>query len=963
MASSYVPLRLQSNYSLLSGASPIEGLLDRAVELNLDTVALADLNNLYAAVRFEREARTRGIRPILGVTLEHDSGSGVLLARNLAGYRNLCRIVSARRLDEPFDFTDAVARFHDDLHVLIEDPGLATTVASRIGPASVWLALAAPSAYHGAREMIRKTGIRPVAANPVLFARASDHGRHKVLRAIHLKTNVSRLRTRDVSGRDAFLPDARTIRARWEHVPEAVRNTLEIAADCRLEIPGGRWVFPRSNGEARESMAELRALCLRGIRRRGMRDGRRTRDRLDEELSVIKTLGFTDYFLIVGDIVRFARSRGIPTVGRGSGTGSLVAYLLGITNVDPIEHGLCFERFLHDKREDCPDLDIDFCWRGRDEVIAHVYHTYGDDRVAMISTHNLFRFRSAFREVAKAFGISPEEVTVLGKRLRRGGTFSGPASGAADCLQAILRVAREIEGFPRHLGIHSGGLVIADTRLDDYLSLERATKGWVVTQPDMHGVEALGLVKMDLLGNRALSTIRETVDLVRARGNGRIEIEDIADGDELTGDLISQGNTLGCFQIESPGMRSLLAKIKARSLGETIAALSLIRPGPAGSGMKSAYVRRASGLESATPCDPSVGAVLADTHGVMLYQEDVMRVASRVTGISLAEADLLRRAIAGARTPEAVETLAEGFVQSARSNGFKEGAAREIWNRLSQFSAYSFCKAHASGYGALAYQSAYLKTHYPVEFATAIMNNHQGMYPQWVHLEEARRRGVEIRGPCVNASSGEFRVEEGRLRVGLGQIRDLDANVCDAILESRKVDGSFLSLANFQARVTISLPEAEALVLAGALDFTGRRRPELLWELHTSHRVRQNAPRSSIPEFLPDGNPASIGFREFSPGQRARYEFEVLGLSLSEHPLRWICRDLGREGLVLLGRPETTVGRCVRIVGLLSARRSVETRRGERMGFVTLDDETGPRRFTVANGRFSTAGDRTKFRV
>jgi DNA-directed DNA polymerase III PolC len=949
MASCYAPLRLQSNYSLLSGASSIGSLLDRTAELGLEAVALTDLNNLYGTVPFVREAQERGIHPIIGVRVEHETGSGTLLARNLEGYRNLCRVVTRRQLDAGFSFADCVSRFPGGLHVLVGDPSQAKGLVEAVDRRCLWLEIPEPAAYRRVREDARRLGVRPVAAEEVLFARRGEHGRHKVLTAIRQGTAVSRLRAGDVAGPGAHLREAGEMTVRWRDLPEALRHTLDIAEDCELAIPGGRWVFPSSDLERLAATRKLRDFCRRGLEWRYERVPAAARERLDTELRVIGDLGFTDYFLIVAEIVRFARDRGIPTVGRGSGAGSLVAYLLGITNVDPIRYGLCFERFLHEKREDCPDLDIDFCWRGRDEVIDHVYETYGDERVAMISTHNLFHFRSAFREVSKAFGLAPEEITILSKRLRgRGVGASGSArlreiAGQSDLIPTILRVTRELEGFPRHLGIHSGGIVIADTRLDDYVSLERATKGLVVTQPDMRGVEALGLVKMDLLGNRALSTIRETVGLVRSRGNGNLQIEPVPDGDPETGDLLAAGATLGCFQIESPGMRSLLAKLRVNSLGGTIAALSLIRPGPASSGMKGAYVRRASGLEAVSAPDPRIADALSDTYGVMLYQEDVMRVASEVTGVPLSEADLLRRAIAGAESRHDLESLGRGFVQAARANGFRGEVAEDVWGRLTQFSSYSFCKAHASGYGALAYQSAYLKAHYPVEFAAAIMNNHQGMYPPWVHLEEARRRGVEFRGPCLNTSSDGFTVEEGIVRVGLGQVRGLGETAIQAIVETREAGGEFRGLADFQERVEISLPEVEALVLAGALDFTGRTRPELLWDLHAFHRKRQQSLRSPEVELLLDGAPAPrLGLRDFSPSRAARHEFEVLEVSLREHPLRWTCRELGRDGLVAAGRPPMAPGKLVRVVGLLSATRSVETKQGEKMGFLTLDDESGP---------------------
>jgi DNA-directed DNA polymerase III PolC len=937
MASCCALLRLQSNYSLLWGASPIGDLLDRAAALGWGTVTLADTDNLYAAVPFAREARARGLRPLLGVTIEHGSGSGVLLARDLEGYRSLCRIVSRRRLDPGFCFAPAVAESAAGLHVLVADPRQAEALAPRIDRGRLWFALEHPARWGRVRETAARYGIRPVAAEPVVFAHPADHGRHRVLRAISLGTTVSRLGAGDTAPVDACLHEPRVLEARWRDVPEALRNTEAIAADCRLEMPGGRWVFPRDAGDGRDSARRLRAVCEEGIRRRGGQPSVSVRERLDHELGVIDTLGFTDYFLVVADIVRFAANRGIPTVGRGSGAGSLVAYLLGITHVDPIRYGLCFERFLHEARDDCPDLDIDFCWRGRDEVIEYVYRRYGEDRVAMISTHVLFQSRAALGEAAKAFGLSPEEATVLVRRSRR----TAPAACGGEVLAQVLRAAREIEGFPRHVGIHPGGLVVADTRLDDYVSRERAAKGVVVTQPDMHGVEGLGLVKMDLLGNRALSTIRETVGHVTASG-AAVGLDPVPDGDGPTGDLLAAGDTLGCFQIESPGMRSLLARIGVRSVDGTIAALSLIRPGPAGSGMKDAYVRRATGVETAASPDPWAEGLLADTHGVMLYEEDVMRMVHAVTGVSLSEADVLRRALVAARSPEDVDSLGRGFVRAGTARGIRQEQAEEAWARVRRFTAYSFCKAHAAGYGVLAYQSAFLKAHHPVEFAVALMNNHRGMYPKWVHLEDARRHGVVIRGPCLLASGVEFRVEAGCLRVGLGQVRALGRRASEDIVRAREQWGPFESLADLRERVALTAPEVEALILAGALDFTGRAAPELLWELRAADRPTPRPAGSSQPGFFHgrEGH-LRLGLREFPPSRRARFEFEALGISPSGHPLGWVLAELGWRGLAGRDRPAVAAGANLRAVGLLSASRTVETRGGERMAFVTLDDEEG----------------------
>ena len=492
--------------------------------------------------------------------------------------------------------------------------------------------------------------------------------------------------------------------------------------------------------------------------------------RLARELEVIDRLGFTDYFVVVGEICRHAHRRGIPTVGRGSGASSIVTYLLGITNVDPLRYRLYFERFLHDQRRDLPDLDIDLCWRRRDDVIQHVYETYGADHVAMISTHNTFGARGAFRDAARAHGMAPDTVDRSSRLIPRNGEaplarLLAPSPRGRDVpleeprFQRLLAAADRLIGLPRHLGIHPGGIVITDRPLDHYVPLEEATKGIVVTQYEMHAVEAVGLVKIDLLGNRAISVISETVELVRAGGGPVIDPAAIPDGDGATARLMRQGDTLGVFQLESPGMRNLLRQLETRDLDGAIAALSLIRPGPAGSGMKERFIRRARGLEPVEFLDPRLAEPLGDTYGVMLYEEDVMAVSAALAGLSLADGDMLRRAVAGIESPEDEEALRRVFVARAERNDTSPAVAAQAWSEIRRFAAYAFCKAHASGYGVLAWQGSWLKAHHPAAFAVAILNNHTAMYDQRVHLEDARRHGVEIRLPCVNRSGAEFTLE------------------------------------------------------------------------------------------------------------------------------------------------------------------------------------------------------------
>ncbi|HUW57968.1 MAG TPA: DNA polymerase III subunit alpha, partial [Planctomycetota bacterium] len=1018
MASSYAPLHLRSNYSLVTGTATVEEILQRAAQLKLPAVALTDTNNLYGAIPFYKRARDLGIKPIIGAEISsvyslsppgerarvrgrrpkdntpppnplpqgeggtkttRAPGSVVLLARDLAGYANLCRIITRRNLNDTFDLVETIAHFQEGLFILTEDIALAEALADVVDRNSLWMEVAAPGrnwmTWRKLAECARRLGIGVVATGDVYFLDKHDHEFHRTLVAIRENCLVAELgaswgprpmrgdgksrtagqasrgtspmnplspqvrRTErgtrrtscprrggvpDVpiaSGRPGHpsegsrpvtggpVPDevgARVVRkhdetdpwrrpghpdkpgagkgpglpegerlarstvahpdstlmtpeemvARFRDHPEALANTLRIAEACTLEIPMGKPVFPKyplPEGETPYSYLYKR--CLEGLAWRYKPISQAAAERLTYELSLIDRLGFSEYFVIVGDILRHARQRGIPSVGRGSGASSIVAYLLGITNVDPIRYDLPFERFLNPGRTDCPDLDIDLCWRKRDEVIRYVYDTYGADHVAMISTHNCFRRRSAFREVAKAHGIANDVVNRISKRMS-GATAREAVreitSGASDLdvddetLRKVTRYAERLEGFPHHLSIHCGGIVISDETIDSYVPLEEAAKGIAITQYEMHAIEDVGLVKIDLLGNRALSTLRETVEILKAHEGIRIDPEALPEDDGETFALVQSGRTLGCCQLESPAMRHLLLMLKPHTIRRIIQALALIRPAPASCGMKEAFVRRARGLEETTFPHPSLADVLGDTFGIMLYEDDAMLIAARLAGLDLAEGDRLRKAIKKSRTDEEMRRVARYFLKHATRNGVPPDVASEMWVQMAKFNEYSFCRAHAAGYGLVAYQSAYLKAHHPAAYMTAALNNVQGIYPTRVHLWEAKRMGVEVLGPCVNHSDVEFTHEpfhrdgphlnrdcpylnEGKIRIGLNRVKGLSQHTMERIIEKRG-QSPFLSLRDFMERVRAGLSEIESLILVGAFDFTGKNRPELIWQ-------------------------------------------------------------------------------------------------------------------------------------
>ena len=711
-------------------------------------------------------------------------------------------------------------------------------------------------------------------------------------------------------------------------------------------------------------------------------------------------------------------------MGRGSGASSIVSYALGVTSVDPVRYGLCFERFLHPQRRDCPDLDVDLCWRRRDEVIAHVYEAYGHDRVAMISTHATLGPRSAFREAAKALGVPLPRVNALAKRVPRdleasalekviedgvpgvsgrdargpgapgpgppargaggsnnekqaerakaagAGPGRGPGLGPHDFgpefadarIAEALRLAARLAGAPRHLSVHCGGLVIGDRALTHYLPLERATKGVVVSQFEMRAVEAIGLVKMDLLGNRAITTIGECRTLA---GQRAVDPDTIAADDPIAAAAVAAGDTLNCFQLESPAMRHLLRMLQARTLADTVAAVALVRPGPSESGMKEAFCRRRRGLEPVTYPHERLRETLMETAGILLYEEDVMRVAAALCGLPLAEGETLRRAIAHARGDEEFRFLERGFLAQAARAGVGEEDAHKVWCELARFAAYAFCKAHAAGYGQLAWQSAALKARFPAEWAVGVLNHHAGMYPTWVHVEDLRRGGigrapVTFLPPCVERSSWDTTLDGAAVRVGLHRVAGLAHATAARLIAARP----FASLADLVDRARPTPPELDALILAGALDAVARDRTRASMRLearvHESlavglpARVRHVANPRAAGLLAADGSPLAPAASAPRPGgdalpelpelslaDRVRGEFAATGLWFSAQPLDVLVPPDAMSRCVSASELERHVGKRVSVCGIPCAARRVESRTGGIVLFTTLADRTG----------------------
>jgi len=1009
----FVHLNCHSNFSLLYGGSSIDELIERCSELGMDSLALTDRDGLYGAVQFYEKATAAGIKPIIGCDLTlavgdleasppipsplggEGQGEGdthathvshvILLARDDDGYQNLCRAVTERRLSENPLSLEKLAGLGQGLFALCGDAAKLEPLHSIFGD-SLYAELAntGTRASHLEAERLiseaRRLGIRCAASNRVAFAGPGDYRLHQTLCAIRLTCPITRIPPGSSADVECYLKPAGAIKRLfsaypYSEAPEAVAATREIAEACEFRFRLGDWLFPAADLPPGETaFSHLTKLCFEGTAAHYRPLTAPALERLHFELETIEAMGFTPYFLVVHDIAKFCRERGIPAAGRGSAAGSMVAYVLGITYIDPIEHDLYFERFLSPARDDPPDIDLDVSASRRDEVLDYIYRRFGPDRVAMICTYATMKARMAVRDVAKAMGLAPDEIDAFSRNIphcrasqieRVAETIPSYRGLPADREphRTILDTCARLDGFPRHLSIHVGGVVIADRPLTDLVPLERATKGLVITQYDMGPIERLGLIKMDILGQKGLSVIEDTSNwAARARG-ARLEVKALPRDDPDTFRLLCEGRTLGVFQIESPAMRSLLKAMKPRDIGDLTLSIALIRPGASGSGMKELFLLRRAGQEPLVYLHPALEPILSESLGTFVYQEQVMRAAVALAGFTPGEADELRRAMTHQRSPEQMESIRSRFMEGARERGVSEAVAFALFESLAKFSGYGFCKAHAATYGEFSYQAAYLKAHFPAEFMAAVLMNEAGFYDHSVYIEEAKRLGVRVALPDINRSEPDYHVKGGALYFGLSRVKGVTYRTVDGIISARS-EFPFTSLSDFLSRVEATECEVAALIKCGAFDSFENTRPELLWKLamlYPQARARNGCAPSPLRGEGGDGGdaPLPLAIPKVSPpaalprlpdytrAQKLRMELEYLEASVSSHPLEILVPgELARAG-VNSAELEEHLGETVSLVGWVIAQRRATTKKREYMQFLTLEDPSGTFEATI----------------
>lgn len=953
----FAHLHVHSYFSLMRGADSVESLAIAARERGMDRFALTDTNALYGFVFYRRICEEAGLRSIAGAEIVERGAHGVprravLLARGRDGYASLCRVITDRHLVPSFTIVESVRAHPGGLTLLSEDRSVLSQLRDSL---PVCAELVPGRGERPLRQWARAEGIPCVATNDVHFVHPEGHRLHQILRAIDRNTTLDRVPREDLAEPARHFLSEAEMAARLPHAPESIEHAGRLADEHEIDWEMGRTVFPSYPLERGDAFEILRARCEAGILHRyGRTPPAEVRERLDRELAIIRDKRFADYFLIVEAIT----ARTPRMCGRGSGAASIVAYLLGITHVDPVRHNLFFERFLSPARKDPPDIDVDFAWDERDQIQLDVLAENGAPlRAAMVCNHVGFRGRAAIHEIAKVYGLPHAEIMNVTRRMAEFWGIADPI----DRLDThprfkdvdfeppwpeILAQALALEGHPRHIGVHSGGVVLVPDALANHVPVEIAPKGVPVVQWEKDQVEDFGLVKMDLLGNRSLAVIRDAIETVR-RHTG-LEIDERAWNpidDPATQHLMATGQTIGVFYAESPSMRQLQRKAGRGDFDHLVIHSSMIRP--AANKFIREYVRRLKG-GAYEPLHPALENTLDETYGILCYQEDVTKVCMDLAGMSLADAESLRKALSQKRPVKPVRAHAMDFYAGAAERGVRRDVIDKIWDMILSFAGYSFCKPHSASYALVSFRSAWLRAHHPAEFIAAVISNQGGYYDTFAYVSEARRMGLSILPPDVNASDRAYTGEGREVRVGLMQLRGLHEEALDALVAERARAGSFASWEDLRRRVRLRPSDAELLVKSGACDSLahGRTRPELLWELYLdtpavvaagSRGLR--SPAVALDLFTPpsvEPPPAPAYDRETI----LRHETETLGFLLSAHPIEPYERAMRGRGVIPARDLERHVGRRVRVLGWHVTSKLIETGKHEPMEFRGFEDTT-----------------------
>ncbi|MFC6269714.1 DNA polymerase III subunit alpha [Frigoriflavimonas asaccharolytica] len=921
-------LNCHSFHSLRYGTISIEDLVKQAVYLNIKTLALTDINTITGIYEFYKLCLENNIKPLVGVDIRNDNELYyITLAKNATGIAEINKLltkVNCENLPLPKQNPD-----FENVYVIYPIENVPEKLSDHefigVKPEQInqLISVKWKNLFH-----------KMLILSPVTFRTKNQFNLHKILRAIDNNVLLSQLRDFDIcKNTETLKPEAEVV-FYFKFYNQIIENTQQIFETCNYQFD---FSTPKNKKNFTDNTENdfklLKKLALEGLEKIYPKDDLVALERVEKELKVIKDLSFCGYFLITWDIVQYSNSIGLMHVGRGSGANSIISYCLGITNICPIELDLYFERFLNVNRKSPPDFDIDWSWQDRDTILQYIFDKYGKEHVAFCGTNVEFKYRSIFRELGKVFGLPKEELDALATK---------PIAEHEEnsLVKTIHKYGLLLEKFPNQRSMHSCGIIISEEPITNFTALEMPPKGFPIVQFDMHVAEDIGFDKFDILSQRGIGSINDAVNLIKKNRNIEVDIRDLSlsKNEAIVNENLGKGKTIGCFYIESPAMRGLLRRLKCEDYKILVAASSIIRPGVAKSGMMKEYIFRHNNPTQFEYFHKVFEEQLGETYGVMVYQEDVIKIALHFGGLTAADGDILRRAMSGkGRSLEALQKIKDDFFKSCKNLGHPEQLSQEVYRQIESFAGYSFCKSHSASYAVESYQSLYLKVYYPIEFMVAVINNQGGFYRTEVYVHEAKMSGGLIQNPCVNKSEYETTVYGKKVYLGLMHIEKIEGRLEQFIIEERKKNGDYISLENFIKRVPIGVESLQILIFIGAFRFTGKQKNELLIQsrLIMSTYKPELKMLSLLDEPIKEYHLPQLNRNKF---EDAFDEIEILGFTVSCTPFDLL--ETKYRGSVMAKDLAKNHKRQVKMLAYLISRKHVPTKKGT-MFFGTWIDAEG----------------------
>ncbi len=925
-------LNCHSYFSYKFGTISIEQLIQETVDKGYQSLVLTDINNTSATIDFIRRCEAKNIKPVAGIDFRNGAQQKYVgIARSNSGFRALnehltfCLHAGEKIPDRAPEINDAyfvypIGAVHPKNLKENEFIGVRPSQVTRL--------------FGDLRNYLNKL----VILQPVTFRNKRDFNIHRLLRTIDKNTLLSRLPKSEEASPDEIMWPRQDIYEQFRDFPQLIRNTQKIIDSCSIEFTLKKSKNKKCySGSPAEDFILLRKLAWEGIRYRFGEPSPKIVERIEKELEIIKQMDFASYFLINWNLVEYARSQRCYYVGRGSGANSMVAYLLRITDVDPVELDLYFERFINPSRKSPPDFDIDFASRDRNHITQYIFDRYGWSHVALVGTYITFQYKSVVRELGKVFGLPNNEI----EKLQHVEDWRDVDD---DIARLVVKYSRLIHGFPSHLSVHSSGILISEDPISTYTATILPPKGFPTVHFSMIEAEDLGFAKFDILGQRGLSKIEDAINIVRENKGDEVDIHDLPafKKDEQIKELLKHGNTIGCFYVESPAMRMLLTKLEADDYLRLVAASSIIRPGVAQSGMMREYIlryRNRSRCVAAKAEAPVLYELLKETYGVMVYQEDVIKVAHLFAGLTLAESDILRRGMSWKfKQRNEFGKVRDKFFSNCIEKGYDRGLINRVWTQIESFANYAFSKGHSASYAVESYQALFLKAYYPLEYLVATINNGGGFYRTDLYVHEARMHGGKVFPPCINRSNSETIISGKVIFLGLDFLKSLESHTIDAIVVERRRSGYFRDLQDFLLRVPVSLEQVSLLIRVGALNFTGKQKKELLWNAHfILSKSKKTAPDRTL--FQQEVKEFTIPDLYYHPLEDAYDEIELLGFPLTRSPFG-LLEEQELPKTVTADLPQL-IGKNVSIVGSLVHVKRTGTNKGQAMTFGVFIDFEG----------------------